>query len=233
MHLSIVASLLLLLLLGPSAVSAIFPAPLELRKQGECIDGWKADLRGDAAHPPSLKVEELVLTEEQCQHLIETTAEEEFGSTLDRLRFFNTIGIAEDLYEKLRDPSLARDGKLDVPISRVLETTRPHRDRYHGDDALGVPEGALVDEEVTVLFLNDNQGASFVYGNEKVPVKCGTKVTFNGGHTHNTELLAGGTVKFLGPITVGSGLRSGSYDGQCENPDKDLITDMLLFSLRC
>ena len=67
-----------------------------------------------------------------------------------------------------------------------------------------------------MLYLNDNPGASFVYGNKKVPVKCGTKVTFNGGHTHNTEVLAGGTVKFLGPITVASGLRSGSYDGQCE-----------------
>ena len=88
MNLSIAASLLLL---RPSAVSAIFPAPLELRKQGECIDGWRDDLRGDATHPPSLKVEELVLTEEQCQQLVNTTAEEEFGSTLDRLRFFNTI----------------------------------------------------------------------------------------------------------------------------------------------
>ena len=218
MNLSIATSLLLLLL-GPSVVSAIFPAPLELRKQGECIDGHKKDLRGDAAHPPSLKVEELVLTEEQCQQLLNTTTDEEFdnGSTVSGVRFFTKIDIAEDVYKKLRDPSLAKDGKLEVSISRVLKTTPSHRDGYYGNDHLGVPEGALVDEEVTLLFLNDNYGASFVYGNEKVPVKCGTKVTFNGGHTHNTELLAGGTVKFLGPLTMSSGLISVDYDGQCES----------------
>jgi len=224
MNLSIVASLLLLLL-GPSAVhvSAIFPAPLELRKHGECIDGRKKDLRGEAAHLPTLKVEELVLTEEQCQQIVNTTSEEEFdqGRTVSGVRFFTKIEIAEDVYKKLRDPSLAKDGKLEVSISRVLETSTPHRDGYYGNS--GVPEGALVDEEVTLLFLNDNHGASFVYGNEKVPVKCGTKVTFNGGHTHNTELLGGGTVKFLGPLTVSSGLNSEDYDGQCEN-----ITDLQL-----
>lgn len=223
MNISCIAASLLLLL-GPSAVhvSAIFPAPLELRKQGECIDGWKADLRGDAAHPPSLKVEELVLTEEECQQLVNTTSEKEFdnGRTVSGVRFFTKIDVAEDVYKKLRDPSLAKDGKLEVSISRVLETSTPHRDGYYGNS--GVPEGALVDEGVILLFLNDNHGASFVYGNEKVPVKCGTKVTFNGGHTHNTELLAGGTVKFLGPLTVSSGLISVDYDGQCENPARRL-----------
>ena len=162
MNLSIVASLLLLLL-GPSAVhvSAIFPAPLELRKQGECIDGRKKDLRGEAAHPPSLKVEELVLTEEQCQQLVNTTTEEEFdnGSTVDGFRFYTKINVAEDLYQKLRDPSLARNGNLEMPISRVHESSMPHRDGYYGNAHLGVPEGALVEEEVTMIFLNDNFGA--------------------------------------------------------------------------
>ena len=218
MNLSCIAASLLLL--GPSTVSAIFPAPLELRKQGECVHGRKKDLRGEAAHLPTLKVEEHVLTEEECQQLVNTTSEEEFdqGRTVSGVRFFTKIEIAEDVYKKLRDPSLAKDGKLEVSISRVLETSTPHRDGYYGNS--GVPEGALVDEGVILLFLNNNYGASFVYGNEKVPVKCGTKVTFNGGHTHNTELLGGGTVKFLGPLTVSSGLNSEDYDGQCENPDK-------------
>ena len=161
-----------------------------------------------------------VLTEEECQQLVNTTSEEEFdqGRTVSGVRFFIKIDIAEGIYKKLRDPSLARDGKLEVSISRVLKSSIPHRDGYYGNYHLGVPEGALVDEEVTILFLNNNHGASFVYGNEKVPVKCGTKVTFNGGHTHNTEVLAGGTVKFLGPLTVSSGLISEDYAGQCECP---------------
>ena len=158
-----------------------------------------------------------VLTEEECQQLVNTTSEEEFdqGRTVSGVRFFIKIDIAEGIYKKLRDPSLARDGKLEVSISRVLKSSIPHRDGYYGNYHLGVPEGALVDEEVTILFLNNNHGASFVYGNEKVPVKCGTKVTFNGGYTHNTEVLAGGTVKFLGPLTVASGLKSGFFGGQC------------------
>ena len=213
MNLSIAASLLLLC---PSGVSAIFPAPLQLWKEDECIDGRNEDLRGEAAHPPSLKVEELVLTEEECLHLIDATAEEEFDNgTVSNYRSFIKIDVAEDFYQKLRDPSLARDGKLEVPISRVLQTTTPHRDGYYGSAHLGVQDGALVDEEVTLLFLNDNPGSNFVYGEEKIPVKCGTKVTFNGGYTHNTEVLAGGTVKFLGPLTVASGLKSGFFGGQC------------------
>jgi len=211
-------STIALFLLRSSTCSGIFPAPLQHRKQGECVNGRMEDLRGEAAHPPSLKVEELVLTEEECKQLVDTTSEEEFdqGATVSGIRFYTKIDIAEDLYKKLRDPSLARNGKLEVYISRVLETSMPHRDGYYNNSHLGVSEGALVDEEVTMLFLNDNAGASFIYGEEKVPVKCGTKVTFNGGHTHNTEVLAGGAVMFLGPHTVSSGLNSENYDGQCE-----------------
>ena len=63
------------------------------------------------------------------------------------------------------------------------------------------PDGDQVHGDVGFVFLNDNPDAYFQHGRNRVSVKAGKLVTFNGNVTHNT-VIRRGQVQLLGPFDM-------------------------------
>ncbi|KAL9178814.1 hypothetical protein ACHAXT_003945 [Thalassiosira profunda] len=79
----------------------------------------------------------------------------------------------------------------------ITGDTVPHRDSKVGGDGKFAD-----DEDVMFVCLNDNEGAYFQIGEDKVPIEAGTLVTFKGNQVvHNTVVPSGTEVRLLGPIT--------------------------------
>lgn len=158
--------------------------------------------------PRFIEIETNVLTPEECAQILRDSPEDSvFVAQGPRAR--TIMPVARDIFNRFvnksafgEDPSFAARA---LPITRVTETTGRHQDHYveHSD-----PNrlGQVVDEAIVLMYLNDNPDAGFVYGDQRVPAKCGTKVTFHGGYSHFTELPPGGQpIKFLGPSTHSQG----------------------------
>ena len=208
--------------------------------------------------PAFITVEENVITIGECNAILNNIEEEKFKETRNGYRYFTQVELEDNVMHKFNDcygnSCSDSDGGLSiisddvtaarnvVPISRVTTTTKIHQDRhYAGNNDEDV--GSIVDESIVILYLTDNPGASFVYNahqpndEKRVPVKCGTKLTFHGGYPHHTVMndfgvVGGGidsrssasaaatttAVKFLGPVTAMSNRVVGDfYAGPCEN----------------
>ena len=72
-----------------------------------------------------------------------------------------------------------------------------HSDRYVNGDMRGGP----LNERVSFLILNDNSQAKFLHGDNEVPIKKGSLVTFDGNVKHRT-IIDQGVVNLLGPWAV-------------------------------
>jgi len=73
---------------------------------------------------------------------------------------------------------------------------------YHTD--LKVGDGKFEeDEKVAFVFLEDNEGAYFVIGEDRIPVTKGTMVAFEGQSvSHKTVVPSGTEVRLLGPFAT-------------------------------
>jgi len=77
--------------------------------------------------------------------------------------------------------------------TRVLTASSAlHSDRYVYGDMRGGP----LNEHISFLILNDNPKAKFVYGENEVPIKKGSLVTFDGNVQHRT-IIDQGVVNLL------------------------------------
>ena len=114
----------------------------------------------------------------------------------------------------------------------ISKTTKVHQD-HHLD-------GKLATEQVGFVFLNDNDEATFVHGDEKVLVKSGRMVAFQGDVPHNM-VIHSGNVKLLGPFALSSFQAVGTpvcpnnaEDGPCPDCEDCLSeTDKDCFSCKC
>ncbi|GMI52964.1 hypothetical protein ScalyP_jg70 [Parmales sp. scaly parma] len=79
-----------------------------------------------------------------------------------------------------------------------------HSDRYVNGDMRGGP----LNERVSFLILNDNSQAKFLHGENEVPIKKGSLVTFDGNVKHRT-IIDQGVVNLLGPWAVDTKLSVG------------------------
>ena len=99
--------------------------------------------------------------------------------------FLNSIG----------DKRPIRVGMMNFRTTLITGNTNPHKDMKVSGNAFSD------DEDVMFVFLNDNDGAYFQIGDDKVPAKKGTMVKFNGHRVlHNTVVPSGTEVRLLGPI---------------------------------
>lgn len=118
----------------------------------------------------------------------------------------NTLAhiIREQYLQQCEEPSqrvVFEDLKEEnvIPINVLFETSPRHTDglKFQGDRAFA--EDMPGDLSVAFIPLEDNDQAFFDHGEERVLIKKGTMVTFDGAIKHNTVLL-GGSVQFLGPF---------------------------------
>jgi hypothetical protein len=148
-----------------------------------------------------------LLDKEECEH---------FGSQLDTLvkngasnvaqriasRMHGSARVSSDILQRIRDATGKEDcanqdeDHVTIPTSLITASTVRHVDRHRED-------GTIADEQVAFVFLNDNKDASFVIGDEKVPVISGNMIMFNGNVEHNT-VVKSGVVRLLGPFAVSS-----------------------------
>jgi len=107
------------------------------------------------------------------------------------------LAIARRMHEALgkKDCVSFDDDKIPVVTSLISKTTTVHKDHHR--------DGHLAAEQVGFVFLNDNEDASFVHGNEQVPVRSGNMVAFQGDIPHNT-VVRSGNVQLLGPFALSS-----------------------------
>ena len=87
---------------------------------------------------------------------------------------------------------------MHVVTTHVNGTTDPHVDVN--------PDKELITNDVAVVFLNTNEGAKFVIGEEMFDVEEGTLLMFPGGLVHHyIKMMEGGSgfVHLLGPVEVG------------------------------
>ena len=80
-----------------------------------------------------------------------------------------------------------------------------HSDRYVNGDTRGGP----LNERVSFFILNDNSQAKFLHGDNEVPIKKGSLVTFDGNVKHRT-IIDQGVVNLLGPWAVDTKLSVGA-----------------------
>jgi hypothetical protein len=146
-----------------------------------------------------MRIEENTLTNGECERLVQSAPEGAFNDTRLGHLHFTYLTADENLLETLFGTG-TEHSSCEIPIFHVLEASKPHQDRCNDEDSNMETYGTIVDEEVILLFLNDNPNAFFHYGEEKIPLKCGTKLVFHGGYTHHVEVNSG-VVKFLGPVT--------------------------------
>ncbi len=85
-----------------------------------------------------------------------------------------------------------------VSIKHMTETTDSHADRF-----VMRPDRKIVDDAVAFIMLNTNKDATFIHGNEQVPVQAGNLVSFRGSTAHHT-VVNSGHVKIAGPFHVAS-----------------------------
>lgn len=85
---------------------------------------------------------------------------------------------------------------MKVKSTIVTGDTDPHMDaKLNGDEFED-------EEEILIMFLNSNPGATFQVGEDKIPVEAGTLVKFKGNSVlHNTVMPSGTEVHILGPIS--------------------------------
>jgi hypothetical protein len=88
---------------------------------------------------------------------------------------------------------------MHILTNYIKETTDPHLD-------VNPTTLKYINNDVGVIFLNTNEDAVFIVGNEEFPIEEGTLITFPGGSVpHHIEMKKkkGGFVHMLGPFEVG------------------------------
>ena len=88
---------------------------------------------------------------------------------------------------------------MHILTNYIKETTDPHLD-------INPTTSKHINNDVGVVFLNTNEDAVFIVGNEEFPIEEGTLITFPGGSVpHHIEMKKkkGGFVHMLGPFEVG------------------------------
>ena len=88
---------------------------------------------------------------------------------------------------------------MNILTNYIKETTDPHLD-------INPTTSKHINNDVGVVFLNTNEDAVFIVGNEEFPIEEGTLITFPGGSVpHHIEMKKkkGGFVHMLGPFEVG------------------------------
>lgn len=105
-------------------------------------------------------------------------------------------------------------------VRTLLETTTPHADSKENDSEL------VSEHDRTVfIFLNDNDHATFVVGNDRIAVEAGKLVIFDGLSRHYTEILDG-HVMIAGPYLADGSFRSVAYiRGSKKDGDKSKEED--------
>ncbi|GMI49750.1 hypothetical protein ScalyP_jg440, partial [Parmales sp. scaly parma] len=126
--------------------------------------------------------------------------------------------VSPELSQKL---SLGCDSTTCSSIqTRVMTASQAlHRDRYVNGDT----EGGALNERVSFLILNDNPKAKFVYGENEVPIKKGSLVTFDGNVQHRT-IIDQGVVNLLGPWAVDTKFSVGCDPPSTESPTESPTT---------
>ena len=110
-----------------------------------------------------------------------------------------------------------------VPINHMRSTTARHQDVHVNDDG---SIGEKVEGKVAFIFLDSNENATFVHGDDThIPSEAGTLVVFDGHVPHNT-IVTGGALSIVGAIDlekltfVGPGGPRCSNDSDCPTNDE-------------
>lgn len=121
------------------------------------------------------------------------------------VKYFGETHLSADLQQHIQEvilddscsEELPKDGAK-VCIKRLTETTNSHRDTF-----VMRPDRQVVKDTVAFIALNSNKRAKFVHGEEEVPIKAGSLITFSGNQCHRT-IVNDGHVKIAGPFHVSS-----------------------------
>jgi hypothetical protein len=86
----------------------------------------------------------------------------------------------------------------EIYLSSIVRTTQLHQDRF-------VDSGKPLsdhDTKVGFVFLEDNQNAYFIHGDQRISVEKGKFVAFDGGVPHQTVLGSKTPVRLMGPFSI-------------------------------
>ena len=86
----------------------------------------------------------------------------------------------------------------EIYLSSIVRTTPLHQDRFVES---GKPLSTH-NTKVAFVFLEDNEDAFFIHGDERVSVETGKFVAFDGGVPHQTVLASRTPVRLMGPVSI-------------------------------
>lgn len=138
--------------------------------------------------------------------LLELEASIEMASDASAsVKYFGETKLSAELLARIHEKVLGKSCSEESPkngatvrIQELSKTTDSHPDKF-----VMRPDRQIVEDTVAFIALNSNKRAEFVHGDEKVPIRAGSLVTFPGSTRHHT-VVNSGNVKIAGPFHVAS-----------------------------
>lgn len=130
-------------------------------------------------------IEEMIV--DKCRH--KTPLDKVIAKRLaETLSFFSKTPLEKECI----------DQDQEIYLSLIIRTTQLHQDNFV-DSGKPLREHDL---KVGFVFLEDNEEAYFLHGDQRISVEKGKFVAFDGGVPHQTVLTSKTPVHLLGPFSI-------------------------------
>jgi hypothetical protein len=120
-------------------------------------------------------------------------------------RMHGLTKIDASLVDRLKGVGAAKSVQTghntEIKTTHLTQSSAPHIDHVEDQEDFSWD---VVEEEVSLIFLNDNPNAFFVHGEDRIPVVAGNMVFFHGGQVMHCTEVDSGEVHLLGPFKTHS-----------------------------
>jgi hypothetical protein len=156
---------------------------------------------GTVSASSAFKVVKGFLSNSELEHFLQVKPTEQGHNN----RIHGLTKIDASLVDRLKEVGAAKSVQTghsaEIKTTHLTQSSVPHVDNVEDQED---SSWDVVEEEVSLVFLNDNPNAFFVHGEDRIPVVAGNMVVFRGGQVRHYTEVESGEVHLLGPFEAHS-----------------------------